>query len=361
MRRTLNTRAIWMLSLAALVAVALVRAGTESETDPVARLAVERYEKIQETLWSAANERASEEVRRELARNDPARTGLIGPEWSDLVTTSGSLEAKQASASPGWVLVYRRWFQELNLRPGDRVAISSSASFPALFLASMVAAESLGLECDAVISLTASNHGATIEAFDFFAMYRTLVERELLVPCVRGVTPGGAGDAARDLEPDARARLLARLDAIASERPGTETVVPGTLEESLAFRSRLLLDTDRPAAYINIGGHATGYGTGARVLAMPNGLIRPGALRTASLPDSVLGEALARDIPAINAIDIMGLAASEGFSPGDGVLLAPLSPVLRGVAAIAVAALLSLLWTLGRPIRLIPTQEELAL
>jgi hypothetical protein len=72
---------------------------------------------------------------------DPNRTGLIGPPYSELLTTTGQLEAKRTTTNPDVAGLIAHLLRRAGAEAGDTVAIGASASFPALLIASLTAAE----------------------------------------------------------------------------------------------------------------------------------------------------------------------------------------------------------------------------
>ncbi|OQX85874.1 hypothetical protein B6D60_07145, partial [candidate division KSB1 bacterium 4484_87] len=68
---------------------------------------------------------------------DPNRTNLVGREYSPITTTLGDLIAKRTATNPDFAALLVRWFHELNLSPGDVIAVGSSGSFPSLTLATL--------------------------------------------------------------------------------------------------------------------------------------------------------------------------------------------------------------------------------
>ena len=76
------------------------------------------------SLWREQNGTAAS------VESDPWKCGLIGVEWSGITTTLGDLSSKRTSCNPAWAVQFSRWFEELGLKPGDRIAIYSSGSFP---------------------------------------------------------------------------------------------------------------------------------------------------------------------------------------------------------------------------------------
>jgi len=309
--------ALSVLGISALAmawAMVSIGAGTGESLAPADRVAVDRFLAARATLHRARDARIGDETRRELAMVDPLNTGIVGIEWSPLVSTQGILDAKQLSAHPVWVVQFRRWFAEVGLKPGDIVGIGSSGSFPGLLLAARVAAESMGLRVRAVGSLAASNHGATIPEFDLWEMEKVLVREANFSPAMVAITPGGDDDRALGFEGADRALLMARLDAISKETGAPRVALPESRAESLRLREELLLDGGEPVAlYINIGGHVTNFGTGREALATPRGLILPGDIAAPEKPASLVAASLARDVPVLNVLDLRGLLTQNGW------------------------------------------------
>ena len=78
--------------------------------------------------WRQQNDTAAS------TQSDPWDCGLIGLEWSGITTTLGDLGSKRTACNPAWAVQFGRWFREQGLKPGDHIAIYSSASFPGLLL-----------------------------------------------------------------------------------------------------------------------------------------------------------------------------------------------------------------------------------
>jgi poly-gamma-glutamate system protein len=97
--------------------------------------------------------------------NDPDATGLIGQEHTLTTTDRGVLEAKLTSVNPNFAAVFVEYFHRLKLRPGDAVAMSLTGSFPALNIAALTAAETMGLRPLVISSVGASMWGANDPEF----------------------------------------------------------------------------------------------------------------------------------------------------------------------------------------------------
>jgi len=60
---------------------------------------------------------------------DPAFTGLIGPEISDITTTVGHLESKRTSLNPEFASLIVRLLSDAGVVADDNMAMASSGSF----------------------------------------------------------------------------------------------------------------------------------------------------------------------------------------------------------------------------------------
>jgi len=93
---------------------------------------------------------------------DPANSGMIGLLLSPITSKTGFLPAKQTTVNPNWAAVMVAMFKEVGAKEGDVIAMGFSASFPAINLATLVAAETLRLNVIAINSVGASTWGANI-------------------------------------------------------------------------------------------------------------------------------------------------------------------------------------------------------
>lgn len=274
---------------------------------------VNRIEVAQSILYKKRNELVSPEILEELERVDPNKTGLVGIEWSHLVTTPGSHEAKMLSCDPRWGLLICDWFEKAGVEPGSTVAIGSSGSFPGLMVAARIAAESIGAKPVVVGSLTSSNFGSTIPDFDLFEIDRILVEAGLFERPVTMMTPGGEEDRLYGFAKSDEELILSRLDYI-SKNSQTEVFIPEDLNQSIKKRSALLLETNNPKLFINIGGNSANYGEGISALVLPKGFIDIMTYKSLNIEgDSVARRALERNIPVINLINLREITLNHAY------------------------------------------------
>lgn len=291
-----------------LLAFAIVASVGRAET------LVERHARACQALWQAREARVSEVIRRELAETDPHQSGLVGIEDSDLTSTPGYLDAKQCTTRAEWIEVLRGWFRRLNLQPGDRVAIGSSGSMPGFLLAARLAAESMDLEPVIIASLTASNYGANIEAFDLLHMEVVLLREGIVRVPLRAITPGGNRDRNHGAEPALQAHVTRRLAELGGGP--IEVLQPQTIREAYEVRMRLFFAEAGAKVFINIGGHAINYGSGVRALGLPGGLVDAASVPPSEGDAEVLSitlQSLRRGTPVINLLNVRGLAESAGI------------------------------------------------
>ena len=125
---------------------------------------------------------------------DPAGSGLIGIEYSDITTSLGDLRAKQTSLNPTFAGLVVKWLREAGVRRGDRIAVTFSGSFPALNLAVLCASEVMGLDSFVISSIGASIYGANIYGFTWLDMENRLNQAGLLHRRSRYASLGGITD-----------------------------------------------------------------------------------------------------------------------------------------------------------------------
>ncbi len=255
------------------------------------------------------------------AELDPARTGLIGPEWSALTTTLGNLEAKRTALNPNFAALMVRYFHEAGLRKGDVVAVGASGSFPGLVIATLCAAEEMQLKAFTIASYGSSMYGATRPDFAVAEMLQTLSSASLLPDSLIAVSPGSEqdhGESAFYLESRELIAALAR-------KSGVEYIDTGKANLAASINRRLALyrekaEDRRIKCFVNVGGASPNNGTSAYTLDFPQGLV----LKPPRIPGSenrgLIYEFAAQGVPVINLLNIRLLADRHGL-PYDPVPL----------------------------------------
>jgi poly-gamma-glutamate system protein len=246
---------------------------------------------------------------------DPNRTGLIGPEASPLMTTLGELAAKRSTTNPNLAgyLVYL--LDRAGVKPGDRVAIGSSGSFPALLVASLAAAKAMDAHPITILSLGASAYGATRPDFTLLDIYSLLQSEGICGVPPAAVSLGGDRDAGTDYDAVLKAHLVREIEA--SKVP---YINEENLERNVAIRMRIYQQAAPGgiAAFINSGGGFANLGTNLQVLE-----VRPGLNLNLAVPPSgrgVLFEMAAREVPVIHLLFVKGLVMQAGL-PWDPIPL----------------------------------------
>jgi poly-gamma-glutamate system protein len=279
---------------------------------------------------------------------DPNGTGLIGLETSAITTSAGRLEAKRTTTNPNFAALVVSLFHEAGVRRGDAVAVGASSSFPALIIATLAAAEVLGLEPLVISSLGASEFGANIPGFNWADMEDCLRAAGVLdiSPLARAV--GGDEDVGRDMSPEGRTFLESRIRA-----GGVLFLEESDLERNVEARMRLYRDGagNRPVkAFVNIGGSWANIGTNAEVLKLRLGLtddvfVPPPGQR------GVLQAMAAEKIPVIHLLNIKGLCERYGLPwdprplprPGEGELFREAAAKSWPGAVLGVAYILAMI------------------
>ncbi len=240
---------------------------------------------------------------------DPNRTGLIGPEYSPLFTTLGQLEAKRTTTNPDMAGLVVHLLRRAGVSAGDTIAVGVSASFPALLIATLTAAEAMGVHPLAILSLGASAYGATRPELNLLDIHALLLSEGVVGTAPVAVSLGGAGDVGADFDPAFRERLLQQI-----EMSDVPLIYEPDLRANVARRMAIYLGgpEGRVAAFVNIGGADANLGTSPLVLRAEPGLNTELALPPPA-QRGVLFEMAARRVPVIHLLNIRGLALRYGL------------------------------------------------
>jgi poly-gamma-glutamate system protein len=260
-------------------------------------------------------------------RNDPALSGVVGPEFTLLTTDRGAQASKSLAAHPNFAAAVTQMMLRAGVRDGDLVAIGMTGSLPGLNLAVLSACRAIGAEPVVVTSVGSSMFGATDPEMTWLDMEAVVAGKGLWPYRSLAASLGGGGDVGRGLSPAGR-QILA--DAI--ERSGARLLDPPSVLE--AVRQRVALYDSvaeargRPIRlYVNVGGGLASLGGAQNARLIPPGLSRRLAIR--NYPNrgviNVLGE---RGIPVIHLLEVERLARAydvtdRGANPertGEGTL-----------------------------------------
>lgn len=271
MRRRERTKCILILAM-----VLVLLAGCLGSFWSVRTVPKRHYEAMvqaAEQMESCMAELKAERLRRGIPIDegtDRFATGLLGTDFTAITTTLGNLEAKRTSCQPGMAALVCDLYVRAGVQAGDRVAICSTGSFPALNLAALCAAEALGAEPVMIVSIGASTYGANIPAFTAPEMLYHLYEAGLVATAPAGVTLGGDDDLGLNMGavffPDEAEALQAALDRM--EGAGIVVTQIPDRQANLRWRESLYGDV---SCFVSVGGTTWPWGTTARATAWARG------------------------------------------------------------------------------------------
>jgi len=316
--------------------------------------AVELMESAERTILAAKRERGVSVD----PRNDPALSGVVGPEFTLLTTDRGAQASKSLTAHPNFAAAVTQMMLRAGVREGDLVAVGMTGSLPGLNLAVLSACRAIGAQPLIVTSAGSSMFGATDPEMTWLDMEAVVAGRGLWPYRSLAASLGGGGDVGRGLSPAGR-QILA--DAI--ERSGARPLDPASVLD--AVRQRVALYDSVAAArgrpirlYVNVGGGLASLGGSQNARLIPPGLSRRLALR--NYPNrgviNVLGE---RGIPVLHLLEVERLAreydiTDRGANPertGEGTLFVRYRYNRWVVAAAALLVMLANLLVLRHDLR----------
>lgn len=248
-----------------------------------------------------------------LSIHDPAATGMLGPSMSQVTSLPGHLDAKQTSVNPNFAAVVVQYLLAAGAQPGDEIAIGCTGSFPALNLAVLTAAESMGLKPSLISSVASSQFGANHPQLMWPDMERILHDEGIIHTRSLAISRGGFRDMAVGMTEESRNLLDACI-----ERSGRLMLENEEGEDFIEKRMRIYAassgDIGRYAAYVNVGGGMASIGGTKGNDQLGHGVIRPSTFARFHQPiDSVAARFLANDVPVINMVDVVAMAREHGL------------------------------------------------
>jgi len=240
---------------------------------------------------------------------DPAKTGLIGPEWTSITSTVGHLDSKRTTINPEFAALMVTLLREAGVKPGDTIALGSSGSFPGLLLSSLAAVNAMDVKCRTIISIGSSSHGANRPDLTILDIYQLLLRSGKISKAPVAVSLGGEGDLGSDWEDVTIKKLIEKI-----ENSGYHFIREETLKLSVDERlsSYSMDESSEIKAFINAGGAMANIGTSETILGL-----KPGVVRKFRIPEpdqqGVIHKALQSGIPVIHLLNIKGLAMEYGL------------------------------------------------
>ncbi|MGD9021593.1 MAG: poly-gamma-glutamate system protein [Lysobacterales bacterium] len=289
-----------------LLLLAIVLASLWLLADPLAMSGDEQalWEKVRAAqlhLWDWRTQQGVETPE----ESDPWGCGLIGLEWSGITTTLGDLEAKRTACNPAWAVQFSRWFGDLDLAPGDPVAIYSSASFPGLLLSAIAAAEAMQLDPLLIVSLGASTWGANHPDAPWPTLEAELRRGGFIMNQADFYTLGGGAELGHGMDGESIALLHNAANAA-----GVGVLTAPGLAEMITLKSELLAG-HRARVLVNVGGSHANLGDEEEILRLSRGLVPAGEKDRAG--NGVIAYAMQHDIPVIHMLNIRAIANAVGI------------------------------------------------
>lgn len=295
-----------LIGIAFLVAVSLLQgASTSIESATLMKAA----ENMAQSLNVISNYCSDHHINTDNPE-DPGHTGLIGPEWSEITTTIGEPAAKRTTVNPNFAALIASLLMEAGVEPGDTIAIGSSASFPALLIASLSAAKALELHPLVIFSFGSSSYGASNPDFTVWDQYRLLLNNGIFDFKPVAASIGGEDDTGSEFEQNLSDRIRQSMATA-----GIPLISETDLQKNLAVREKFYFDDNpgRIKAFINSGGGYANIGSSQSVLK-----IKPGLIKKAALPEperqGMIHAMLQKNIPVIHLLFIKGLAMKYNLS-----------------------------------------------
>ncbi len=242
---------------------------------------------------------------------DPNRTGLIGVEYSFLTTTMGHLESKRTSVNPDTAAMICGIFLEEGLKAGDSVAIGSSASFPGLLIATLMACKVLELNPITIVSFGSSQYGANNPEFSIIDMLKTLEVRFGKVFNPAAITYGGNDDIANDLDEDAIEFMREKTDL-----SGYPLLYEADFSRNIRMRMQYYDELAQTPVrlFVNIGGAISNIGSNPEILNLEPGINKDLKRIPSAGQRGVLYEFASRDISVLHLLYVKGLSLRYGLT-----------------------------------------------
>lgn len=252
----------------AVIALTLYYFSESSRKDikaPYYEVKIAAAEEMQNALNVIYNHRLAKGVIAE-ELGDPLAISLIGQQYSLTTTDVGLLSSKLTVVNPNFAAALVEMLKQAGVKPGDKIAVCATGSFPGLNLALYSACKVLEIEPVQITSLGASSWGANEPDFTWLDIETLLNDKEVFSFKSKAASIGGGSDIGIGLSQMGRQTLRD-----AAQRNGVVLIEESDLQTSISRRMELLGNVEQYKAFVNIGGGIAALGHPA------NGdLINPG-------------------------------------------------------------------------------------
>lgn len=239
--------------------------------------------------------------------NDPNDTRIIGTRFSPITSGRGSLPIKLSTVNPNFAAMIVELFKGAGLKKGDHIAVGVTGSFPALNIATLAAAEAMGLEISLIASTTSSSWGANDPEYTFLDIHSSLKEGDFFNHSILASSIGANQDIGQTLSPEGRDMAKAAI-----QRNGLQLISGQSLNETIAKRIEIFTEQEREMGkkiklYVNVGGGIASLGSNNNSAEIPSGLLKDVKLSTFPDKKGVMFEMASRKVPLINLRNIQRL------------------------------------------------------
>lgn len=237
---------------------------------------------------------------------------LLGEEYTLITTTLAPYKAKILSQNPDFAAVAVHLLTAAGVRPGDRVAVNLSGSFPALNIAVIAAIDAIGARPVITSSVGSSTWGANRPDYTWLDMEQTLLDNHLWPWRSAAASLGGEGDQGGGMFPEGE-----QLAGQALLRSGVAPIGARNLTEAIDRRLEIYREGSGllPQVLVNVGGNQVIFGQNGHEAPLRQGLTdryRP----SLSTVDGLAARFIQSNRPVIHFINIARLAAQYGIRDG---------------------------------------------
>jgi poly-gamma-glutamate system protein len=323
--RSVRRRRFVLLGLAVLAL--LLQGVLEATRRPVRQrdydLKLAAAEKADEAFAAVRHHRLMDGAELDLV-NDPAGTGLIGPEFGLITNAQGVLESKLTTLNPNWAGVMVDYLRRAGVRPGDPVALAMSGSFPGMNICVYAALEVMELSPVVVTSVGASMWGANDPEFTWLDMETLFAEEKIFHIRSLAATYGGGDDMGQGLSPEGRALIKSAI-----ERNNLPILASTNIEDAIVKRMTFFEEAVRGRryrAYVNVGGGVASLGSSRNKILLEEGLSRDLGFKNFPRKGAMVLMS-EKGVPVIHLLNMQALARTVGLpvapdylpEPGEGL------------------------------------------
>ena len=220
---------------------------------------------------------------------------LIGPSESIIQTTSGSLISKQSALNPDFGAMITEMLIELEIKKGNKVALSYTGSYPGANLAVLSALEAIDVSAVIISSCGSSEYGATHPEFTWIDMETHLAKQNIFSNASTLASIGGGFDLGTQLVTQGKKVCESsiynnKIELLNIENPHNN--IQKRMDHFLAGRDDISL-------FINVGGGVYSTGDSLQRSNTPAGIIYPGDIPGNS-NGTIIERFLDMSIPVIN-------------------------------------------------------------